>query len=124
MYHLPSGSVGKIYNPPTPASFPGGFSDYNPSNNTLVLAGIGSNPSNGGLKDHYKYFAPRVGLAYRVDEKTVIRAGIGISYASLTDNTYVYNFPGAVEQLLHHQSAEPDSLNRLPKYNAACRNLV
>jgi len=34
----------EFYKPPTPA-FPGGFSNYDPSNNTLVIAGIGGNPS-------------------------------------------------------------------------------
>jgi hypothetical protein len=82
----------EIYNPPTPP-FPGGFSNYNPANNTLVLAGIGGNPMNGGLQNHFKYFAPRIGLAYRVDEKTVIRTGFGISYTPFPDNTYMYNFP-------------------------------
>jgi hypothetical protein len=82
----------EIYNPPTP-HFPGGFSNYNPSNNTLVLAGIGGNPINGGLQNHFKYFAPRIGLAYRVDEKTVVRTGFGISYTPYPDNTWMYNFP-------------------------------
>jgi hypothetical protein len=82
----------EIYNPPTPP-FPGGFSNYNPSNNTLVLAGIGGNPSNGGLQNHFKYFAPRIGLAYRVNEKTVIRTGFGVSYTPYPDNTWMYNFP-------------------------------
>ena len=29
---------------------------------------------------HYKLFSPRVGLAYRIDEKTVVRSGFGLSY--------------------------------------------
>jgi hypothetical protein len=82
----------EIYTPPTPA-FPGGFSDYNPSNNSLVIAGVGNNPMNGGLESHYKYFAPRLGLAYRLTEKTVIRSGFGISYTPFPDNTWMYNFP-------------------------------
>ena len=39
----------EFYPPPTPA-FPGGFSNYNPVNNTLVLAGIGNNPMNKGMQ--------------------------------------------------------------------------
>ncbi|HWC97782.1 MAG TPA: TonB-dependent receptor [Candidatus Sulfopaludibacter sp.] len=82
----------EYYQPPTP-HFPGGFSNYDPSNNTLVLAGIGSNPSNMGVISHYKYFAPRVGIAYRLTPKTVVRAGSGISYTPFPDNTWGYNFP-------------------------------
>jgi len=82
----------EFYPPATP-QFPGGFSNYNPTNNTLVLAGVGGNPSNLGMKTRYNYFAPRIGLAYRLTEKTVIRAGFGTSYTPFPDNTYAYNFP-------------------------------
>jgi hypothetical protein len=79
--------------PPAVPQFNGGFSNYDASNNTLVLAGVGSNPSNLGIKTRYDYWAPRVGLAYRMDEKTVIRAGFGTSYTPFPDNTYAYNYP-------------------------------
>jgi hypothetical protein len=81
-----------IYPPATP-KIAGGFSNYNPVNNTLVLAGLGSNPSNLGMATQYKYFAPRTGLSYRLRNNTVIRAGIGISYTPFPDNTYAYNYP-------------------------------
>jgi hypothetical protein len=82
----------EFYPPATPP-FPGLFSNYNPTNNTLVVAGVGNNPSNLGMATRYKYFAPRVGLAYRLTEKTVVRAGFGISYTPFPDNTYAYNYP-------------------------------
>ena len=82
----------EFYPPPTPA-FPGGFSNYNPVNNTLVLAGIGGNPMNNGMQKNWKYFAPRLGLSYRLNNATVIRAGFGVSYTPFPDNTYTYNFP-------------------------------
>ncbi len=82
----------EFYPPATP-QFPGGFSNYNPTNNTLVLAGIGGNPADLGMKTRYKYFAPRIGAAYRYDEKTVIRAGFGISFTPFPDNSYAYNYP-------------------------------
>jgi hypothetical protein len=82
----------EFYPPATPP-FPGLFSNYDPANNNLVIAGVGGNPSNLGMTTHYKYFAPRVGLAYRLDEKTVIRSGFGISYTPFPDNTYAYNYP-------------------------------
>jgi hypothetical protein len=82
----------EFYPPATPAA-QGGFSNYNPANNTLVVSGIGGNPNNLGITTHYKYFAPRLGLAYRLKESTVIRAGFGISYTPFPDNSYAYNFP-------------------------------
>lgn len=82
----------ELYPPATPAH-DGGFSNYNFSNNTLVIAGVGGNPSNLGRVNHKNYFAPRLGLAYRVNEKTVVRAGFGVSYTPYPDNTYAYNYP-------------------------------
>lgn len=82
----------ELYPPATPGTAQG-FSNYNPTNNTLVIAGVGGNPTNMGLQTRYTYFAPRVGFAYRLSEKTVIRGGFGISYTPYEDNTYAYNYP-------------------------------
>ena len=82
----------EFYPPPTPA-FSGGFSNYDYANNTLVIAGVGGNPKNLGMVTRYNYFAPRVGVAYRLTGRTVVRAGFGISYTPFPDNTYAYNFP-------------------------------
>jgi hypothetical protein len=82
----------EFYPPGTP-HFPGGFSNYNPANNTLVIAGVGGNPDNLGMQTRYRYFAPRAGLAYRLTDSTVIRTGFGISYTPFPDNTYAYNYP-------------------------------
>jgi hypothetical protein len=80
----------EFYPPGLPA-FPGQFSNYIPSNNTLVVGGVGGNPNNGGLADHLNYLAPRLGVAYRLTEKTVLRAGGGVSYTPFEDNTYINN---------------------------------
>ncbi len=80
----------EIYPPGLPA-FPGQFSNYIPSSNALVVGGVGGNPNNGGLVNHLNYLAPRLGVAYRLTEKTVIRTGIGVSYTPFEDNTYINN---------------------------------
>ncbi len=80
----------EIYPPAVPA-FPGQFSNYIPSNNTLVVGGVGGNPNNGGLVNHLNYVAPRFGVAYRLTDKTVIRTGVGVSYTPFEDNTYLTN---------------------------------
>jgi hypothetical protein len=82
----------EFYPPATP-EFPGGFSNYDPNNNTLVVAGIGGNPSNLGMNERWRDFAPRFGLAYRLTSKDVLRGGFGMSYTPFQDNTYAYNFP-------------------------------
>jgi len=80
----------ELYPPALPA-FPGQFSNFIPSSNTLVVGGVGGNPNNGGLVNHLNYLAPRLGLAYRLTEKTVLRAGVGVSYTPFEDNTYITN---------------------------------
>ncbi|PWT87102.1 MAG: TonB-dependent receptor, partial [Proteobacteria bacterium] len=100
----------ELYPPPT-SRFPGQFSNFIPSSNTLVVAGVGGNPANGGMTNHLNYLAPRVGLAYRLTEKTVVRAGFGVSYTPFEDNTYLtYNYPtkgnlGAVQGASAYTSA-------------------
>ncbi|MBI3697749.1 MAG: TonB-dependent receptor [Acidobacteria bacterium] len=79
------------YWPSSTPHHPAGFSNYNPANNTLELAGIGSIPMNLGIVSQKKSFAPRFGTAYRLNSKTVLRGGYGISY--LWRNTAEYNFP-------------------------------
>jgi hypothetical protein len=82
----------ELYLPATP-SRPGRYSNYDPSINRLVIAGVNGNPLNLGRETYYKYFAPRLGVAYRVTEQTVVRAGFGISYEPFTNNQYAFNFP-------------------------------
>ena len=81
------------YYPPATPAHKGGFSQYNPTDNSLIIAGVGSNPLDLGLDKHYSDFAPRLGIAYRYNDKTVIRTGFGISFSPFPDNTYAYNYP-------------------------------
>jgi hypothetical protein len=82
----------EFYPPATP-KIAGGFTNYDPVNNNLVVAGVGSNPSNLGMQTRYRYFAPRTGFSYRATDNTVIRGGFGISYTPFPDNNYAYNYP-------------------------------
>src|SRR6267143_1302441 len=82
----------ELYLPPTPQRS-GGYSNYDPTSNTLVLAGIGGNPLNLGRDTSYHYFAPRFGMAYRFSEKFVLRGGFGISYEPFPNNQYAWNYP-------------------------------
>ncbi len=46
----------------------------------LVLVRSSQYPSRHDLEDHYRLFAPRLGLAYQFNGHTVIRAGYGINF--------------------------------------------
>ena len=67
------------------------WSNFDPTTNTLVRATNGSLYDRALVNPNYKDFGPRLGLAYSIDPKTVIRAGYGISYA-------FFNRPGSAEE--------------------------
>jgi outer membrane receptor protein involved in Fe transport len=56
-----------------------GIERYDLTNNNVILGGIDGQPSAAGSSASKTQFAPRLGLAYRMDSKTVLRAGYGIS---------------------------------------------
>lgn len=60
---------------------PGDQSLYDPETNRIFVAGFGGNDLRANVKTDYTNFAPRLGVAYRLNDKTVIRSGYGISYA-------------------------------------------
>ena len=45
----------------------------------VLLGGIGGNPDHLGVTTSKKLFAPRIGLAYQLNDKTVVRSGFGIT---------------------------------------------
>jgi hypothetical protein len=67
------------YWPASTSQFPAGSVTYDPLNNSLLLGGLGSTPLNLGVKNYPRNIYPRIGLAYRLDDKTVIRTGFGMS---------------------------------------------
>jgi hypothetical protein len=56
-----------------------GIERWDPGTNKVLIGGRGSVPMDAGTEAISIMFAPRVGLAYRVNEKTVFRAGFGIT---------------------------------------------
>ena len=57
-----------------------GLERYDFNTNEAMLCGLGSVPRDCGLHQSKKLFAPRVGLAWRVNSTLVARAGYGITY--------------------------------------------
>ncbi len=60
-----------------------GIERLDPATNLVYLGGRGDVPRNVGVTVSKKLFAPTIGLAYRLDDKTVIRSGYGINYDPL-----------------------------------------
>jgi carboxypeptidase family protein/TonB-dependent receptor-like protein len=63
----------------------------------ILVAGVGGVPLNGGIKNTLNW-APRAGVTYQLDERTVIRGGYGRSYdigvfGSLFGHTVTQNLP-------------------------------
>ncbi len=46
----------------------------------VLIAGRGDNPQTNGMKTSLDNFAPRVGAVYRLNDKTVVRSGYGLTY--------------------------------------------
>jgi len=80
--------------PTTHTAFTGQFVDYDPSANSLLAGGYGNTTANLGINPDLRAWAPRIGLAYRLNEKTVIRSGFGTSY--LWRTTGVANYPATI----------------------------
>lgn len=83
----------EFYSPHTGIVKKGGLSNYDITNNTLQVSGYGNIDDKVGVKNYYKNFAPRLGAAFRFNDKTVLRAGFGTSIIPFPDNRYAFNFP-------------------------------
>jgi hypothetical protein len=74
--------------------------DYNPATNSLVPAKAGSMADRSLIHPDRNNFAPRIGIAYSVNPKTVIRSAYGISYIHFNrmggENLLAYNGPTIV----------------------------
>lgn len=56
-----------------------GAERYDPILDRVLIGGLGSTPRDTGVDVGIGQFAPRLGIAYRASEKTVVRFGYGIS---------------------------------------------
>lgn len=56
-----------------------GGNRYDPVTNLVLLGGINGVPDNTGVDTGIGQLAPRLGIAYRLTDRTVIRSGFGIS---------------------------------------------
>lgn len=64
---------------PMPRRVDRGLERYDPVNNKMLVCGVGDVPMDCGVGQSKKLFGPRAGLAFRIKEDFVIRAGYGIT---------------------------------------------
>ena len=60
-----------------------GIESYDPTTNDVLMGGRGNVPLDADVTVSHKLFAPRLGIAWRLNDKTVIRAGYGLNYDPL-----------------------------------------
>ena len=67
------------------------YSNFDPTTNTMIKATGGSLFARGLVHPDYGDWGPRIGMAYSIDSKTVVRGGYGISYT-------FFNRPGSAQE--------------------------
>jgi Carboxypeptidase regulatory-like domain/TonB dependent receptor len=95
----------------------GGF--YNIVEGVGRVAGYGPYGLNGNIGNDWHAFAPRIGLAYQLYEKTVIRAGFGVSYdMGVFGSNFGHSVAQSLPVLLSQQvNATGASNNYAPAFN-------
>jgi outer membrane receptor protein involved in Fe transport len=83
----------EFYKPLSGVEGQGALSNYDPSTNTLRVAGYGDTDNSLNVKNYFKNFGPRTGISWRPNELTVVRAGYGASAIPFPDNRFAFNFP-------------------------------
>jgi Carboxypeptidase regulatory-like domain/TonB-dependent Receptor Plug Domain/TonB dependent receptor-like, beta-barrel len=80
------------------------MADFNPSSGSLVFAKSGSLQDRAIVKSNKKDFGPRIGFAYSIDPKTVVRGGYGIYYTLLerigSEDQLALNPPNLINKAL------------------------
>lgn len=73
----------RYLNIPMPRRTNRGMERYDFVNNKMLVCGVGVVPADCGTKNSNLLFSPSLGIAYRPNDKTVIRTGFGINYDPL-----------------------------------------
>jgi Carboxypeptidase regulatory-like domain/TonB dependent receptor-like, beta-barrel len=87
------------------------LANFDPVNDTLIFASGGGLYNRALVHPDHNNWAPRVGLAYQVLPKTVIRAGYGISYVQFNrmggENLLAYNGPFVIDAAVDQLATQP-----------------
>ncbi|HEV2379096.1 MAG TPA: TonB-dependent receptor [Terriglobia bacterium] len=99
------------YTPVTPGR-PGGIANFDLATGNILLGGLGNVPSSTGVYTPNTDFAPRLGIAYQLTDKTVIRTGLGRSYFSSGYDATFYHltsfYPIVAQQTINPASDYQD----------------
>ncbi len=92
----------------------GGFADLNTG--TIRVAGYGQYNTAMNVQKNYKLIAPRLGISYQPDKKTVIRAGYGRSFdigvfGSIFGHVVTQNLPVLASQSLNSNGTNSSVFN-------------
>jgi hypothetical protein len=92
----------------------GGFADLNTGN--IRVAGTGPIDTAMNVSKTWKTFAPRIGVAYQLNDKTVIRSGYGRSFdigvfGSVFGHVVTQNLPVLVNQFIGNSGANTAAFN-------------
>jgi hypothetical protein len=87
------------------------ISNYDPATNSLLQAKDGSVYDRALVHPDRNNWAPRIGLAYQVMPKTVLRSGYGVSYVHFNrlggENLLGYNGPHIVNLTINQVASQP-----------------
>jgi hypothetical protein len=75
----------------TPIKF--GLGNFDPTTGLVNLANLGGVSSSANVQPYYHDFSPRIGMAYKLTDKTVIRSAFGTSY-------FATNYTSTFQQLV------------------------
>lgn len=73
------------------------ISNFDVNTATIVQAGVNGASRTAGVKTDYRNLAPRVGFAYTLSQKTVVRGGFGLAFfpENFTSNANLKNQPNS-----------------------------
>jgi hypothetical protein len=83
----------EYYDPLVGIEGKGTLANYDPAINSIQVAGFGTTTNAVNVQRWYKNWAPRTGISWRLDDRTVMRAGYGASAIPFPDNRYAFTFP-------------------------------
>lgn len=87
------------------------LANYDPASNTIIQAKAGSLFDRSRVHPDFNNWAPRLGLAYQLTSKTVLRGGYGLAYIHFNrlggENLLGYNGPNIVNLTINQVPTSP-----------------
>jgi hypothetical protein len=88
-----------------------GLNEFNPQDGLIYEGGVNGIPKNSGISVGRVMPDPRFGISYRIDSKTVVRAGYGIMANPDSYRNVLTNFPSVVSQTITGSSSFLPAMN-------------